>query len=58
MSTKLPVLFDQNPSHTFDKTVEIVYNKKCPQSLTFSPNVKIVAEFKRTTTMQATPPKN
>ena len=47
MSMKLPAMFDQNPPHTFDKIVEKTRNyKKCPQSLTLTPNVKVIAEIK------------
>ena len=48
MSMKLPVMFDQNPSHTVDIIVKKTHkNKKCSQSLTLSPNVKFGAEIKR-----------
>ena len=47
MSMKLPAMFDQNPSHTVDKIVEKTdyYNKKRFQSLTLSPNVKVIADY-------------
>ena len=48
MSMKLPAMFDQNSNHTFDKIVKkLIITKKCPQRLTLSPNVKVIAEIKR-----------
>ena len=47
MSMKLPAMFDQNPPHTFDKIVKkLITTKKCSQSLTLTPNVKVIAEIK------------
>ena len=45
MSMKLPAMFDQNPLHTFDKVMKKL-NKKRSQSLTLTPNVKVIAEPK------------
>ena len=47
MSKKLPAMFDQIPPHTFDKIVKKTHNnKKRSQSLTLTPNVKVIAEIK------------
>ena len=47
MSMKLPATFDQNSPHTFNKIVKkLITTKKCSQSLTLTPNVKIIAEIK------------
>ena len=48
MSMKLPAMFDENPPHTFDKILfeKTQNNKKPSQSLTFTPNVKVIAEIK------------
>ena len=48
MSMNLPVMFDQNPPHTFDQIVEkqITYKKRS-QSFTLSPVVKVITEIKR-----------
>ena len=43
---KLPTMFDQNPPHTFDKIGKTHNNKKRSQSLTLTPNVKVIAEIK------------
>ena len=47
MSMKLPATFDQNPPHTFDKIVKKSKqpSKLDPQSLTLTPNVKVIAEI-------------
>ena len=45
MSMKLPAITDQNSPHTFDKIVKTLNNKKRPQSLTLTPNVKVIAEI-------------
>ena len=48
MSMKLPAKFDRNPPHTFDKMMEKhITTKKRSQSLTLSPNDKVIAEMKR-----------
>ena len=50
MSMKLPAMFDQNPPHTFDKIVKKLTTKnykKHSQSLTWTPNVKVIEEIKR-----------
>ena len=47
MSMKLLAMFDQNPPHTLDKTVKkLITIKKRSQSLTLTPNVKVIAEIK------------
>ena len=47
MSMKLPAMFDENPPHTFDKILKKhKITKKRSQSLTFTPNVKVIAEIK------------
>ena len=52
MSVELRAMFDKNPPHIFDKIVEkqIKPKKKRPQSLNLSPNVKVIAEIKKTMT--------
>ena len=44
MSMKLPVTFDQNNPHTYNKIVE---NKKTLSKLDLEPMVKVIAEIKR-----------
>ena len=47
MSVKLPAMFDQTPPHTFGKIVnKPITSKKRYQSLTLTPNVKVIAEIK------------
>ena len=47
MSIKLFDMFDQNPPNTLDKIVKKTHNyKKRSQSLTLTPNVKVIAEIK------------
>ena len=47
MSMKLLAMLDQNPPHTFDKIVKKTHdNKKSSQSLTLTPNVKVITEIK------------
>ena len=47
MSMKLPAMFDQNPPHTFDKIVKkLITTKKRSQSLTLTPNVKVITQIK------------
>ena len=47
MSMKLPAMFDQNAPHIFDKLPKkLVTTKKRSQSLTLTPNVKVIAESK------------
>ena len=47
MSMKLLAMFDQNPPHTLDKIVKkCKTTKKRSQSLTLTPNVKVIAEIK------------
>ena len=47
MSMKLPAMFDQNLPHTCDKIVKkLITTKKRSQSLTLTPNVKVIAEIK------------
>ena len=44
---KLPAMFDQNHPHTFDKMAKkLITTKKRSQSLTLTPNVKVIAEIK------------
>ena len=49
MSMKLPAMFGQNPSNTFDKILQkqITKQQKSSYSLTLSPNVNVIAEIKR-----------
>ena len=48
MSMKLPAMFDQNHPYTFDNIVKKTDdNTKLSQSLTLSPNVKVIPEIKR-----------
>ena len=45
---KFPAMFDQNPPLTLDQIVEKThFNEKLSQTLTFSPNVKVIAKIKR-----------
>ena len=44
---KLPGMFDQNPIHTLDKIQQTHSNEKRYQTLTFSPNVKVMAKIER-----------
>ena len=47
MSMKLPAMFDQNPTHTFDRIVKkLITTKKLSQSVTLTPNVIVIAETK------------
>ena len=46
MSMKLLAMFDQNPPHTLDKIVKKLITTKNAQSLTLTPNVKVIAEIK------------
>ena len=47
MPIKLPAMFDKNPPHTIEKNSEKTHNnkKKHSQSLTLTPNVKVIAKI-------------
>ena len=45
MAMKLPAMFDQNPTHTFDKIVKKLITTKTLSKLDLG--VKVIAEIKR-----------
>ena len=46
MPIKLPAMFDKNPPHTIEKIVKkLITTKKHSQSLTLTPNVKVIAKI-------------